>query len=117
MEEVFKYSTVESKLNTHRETYCTTYVIRYWGDAKLSITWNWAASRVPFVPANLEIAALTKRNIAHTDDLWVLFLVPDATNYAHYVFNTIKQKQAGKINFEVSYLGKSPTERFNISNC
>ncbi|GJQ67985.1 hypothetical protein Trydic_g10645 [Trypoxylus dichotomus] len=26
----------------------------------------------------------------------------DASNYAHYVFNTMKQKQSGKINFEVS---------------
>ncbi|XP_025834672.1 Kv channel-interacting protein 4-like, partial [Agrilus planipennis] len=28
----------------------------------------------------------------------------DATNYAHYVFNTIKQKQTGKISFE-DFLG------------
>ncbi|CAH1103678.1 unnamed protein product [Psylliodes chrysocephalus] len=28
------------------------------------------------------------------------FPLGDATNYAHYVFNTIKQKQTGKISFE-----------------
>lgn len=30
--------------------------------------------------------------------------VPDATQYAHYVFKTIKHKQTGKVNFEVSKL-------------
>lgn len=30
------------------------------------------------------------------------FLFSDATNYAHYVFNTMKQKHSGKISFEVS---------------
>lgn len=30
------------------------------------------------------------------------FLFPDATHYAHYVFNTIKHNQTGKISFEVS---------------
>ncbi|KAJ8923486.1 hypothetical protein NQ315_010064 [Exocentrus adspersus] len=28
------------------------------------------------------------------------FPLGDATNYAHYVFNTMKQKQTGKISFE-----------------
>lgn len=33
----------------------------------------------------------------------VFFYISDATNYAHYVFNTMKQKQTGKISFEVSH--------------
>jgi len=35
--------------------------------------------------------------------LWnFVFSFPDATQYAHYVFNTIKQNASGQISFEVS---------------
>lgn len=40
---------------------------------------------------------LYKHNAFH----W-LFSLSDASQYAHYVFNTIKHNQTGKISFEVS---------------
>jgi len=40
---------------------------------------------------------LHERNAFH----W-LFSLSDASQYAHYVFNTIKHNQTGKISFEVS---------------
>jgi len=42
-------------------------------------------------------ALLQKPNAFH----W-LFSLSDASQYAHYVFNTIKHNQTGKISFEVS---------------
>jgi len=42
-------------------------------------------------------ALLHKHNAFH----W-LFYFSDASQYAHYVFNTIKHNQTGKISFEVS---------------